>query len=467
MKNLISIILILFSIGCSDSEKPNIIWITIEDQSQYLLPFNGNDDVTLPNLQKIADESLIFENMYSTYPVCAPARSAIISGMYPNSIGTHNMRTMAYSYYKKNGNFGERNENEQVLGIPRYSSKLAESIKTFPSILRENGYFTYNKDKGDYNFIISDSTWSEYGTNKKITKADTPIFAVYNYNVTHESSIWQRDKEPLMVDPHDLKIIPPIFPDDSIVRHSLAVNYSNLIEMDRQVGKLVKQLKEGDLYDDSYIFFYSDHGGPFPRHKRAIYETGTKVPFFVKLPKGKKEKIDTNEFLSFIDFAPTVLSIAGIEVPSFLQGKAFLGKYKNESKREYLFTASDRFDENPDRIRAVRDDKFKYIRNYFPENSHALNVAYRRQMVLMRHLTSLHLQGKLSKEHDLWFRVPKLREELYDLENDPFELNNLSDKPEYSNQLNNLSKVLDDWIKEIDDLGRIPEKELYKMISGD
>ena len=467
MKNLISLILILFFIGCSNLEKPNIIWITIEDQSQYLLPFNGNDDISLPNLQKIADESFIFENMYSVYPVCAPARSAIITGMYPNSIGTHNMRTMAYSYYKKNGNFGERNENEKVLGIPRYSSKLAESIKTFPSILRENGYLTYNKDKGDYNFIISDSTWSVFGTNKKITKADSPIFAVYNYNVTHESSMWQRDKEPLMVDPKDLKIIPPIFPDDSIVRYSLAVNYSNLIEMDRQVGKLVNQLKQEDLYDDSYIFFYSDHGGPFPRHKRAIYETGTKVPFFVKLPKGKKEKIDTNEFLSFIDFAPTVLSIAGIEVPSFLQGKAFLGKYKDESKREYLFTASDRFDENPDRIRAVRDDKFKYIRNYFPENSHALNVAYRRQMVLMRHLTSLHLQGKLSKEHDLWFRVPKLREELYDLENDPFELNNLSDKPEYSNKLNNLSKVLDDWIKEIDDLGRIPEKELYKMISGD
>ena len=387
--------------------------------------------------------------------------------MYPNSIGTHNMRTMAYSYYKKNGNLGERNENEKVLGIPRYSSKLAESIKTFPSILRENGYLTYNKDKGDYNFIISDSTWSEFGTNKKITKADSPIFAVYNYNVTHESSMWQRDKEPLMVDPKDLKIIPPIFPDDSIVRHSLAVNYSNLIEMDRQVGKLINQLKQEDLYDESYIFFYSDHGGPFPRHKRAIYETGTKVPFFVKLPKGKKEKINTNEFLSFIDFAPTVLTIAGIEAPSFLQGKAFLGKYKDESKREYLFTASDRFDENPDRIRAVRDDKFKYIRNYFPENSHALNVAYRRQMVLMRHLTSLHLQGKLSKEQDLWFRVPKLREELYDLENDPFELNNLSEKPEYSNQLNNLSKVLDNWIKEIDDLGRIPEKELYKMISGD
>ena len=469
MRKVLIIFFAFITLSCADKNntKPNIVWLVAEDQSQYFFPFYGDNSVSLPNISELMENGTLYHDMNSIYPVCAPARSAIITGMYPNSIGTHNMRTMAYSYYKKNGNFGERNENEKVLGIPRYSSKLAESIKTFPSILRENGYFTYNKDKGDYNFIISDSTWSEYGTNEKITKADSPIFAVYNYNVTHESSMWQRDKEPLMVDPKDLKIIPPIFPDDSIVRHSLAVNYSNLIEMDRQVGKLVNQLKQEDLYEDSYIFFYSDHGGPFPRHKRAIYETGTKVPFFVKLPKGKKEKIDTNEFLSFIDLAPTVLSIAGIEVPSFLQGKAFLGKYKDESKREYLFTASDRFDENPDRIRAVRDDKFKYIRNYFPENSHALNVAYRRQMVLMRHLTSLHLQGKLSKEHDLWFRVPKLREELYDLENDPFELNNLSEKPEYSNQLNNLSKVLDNWIKEIDDLGRIPEKELYKMISGD
>ena len=459
-------LLVVIFYGCNDDSKPNIIWITIEDQSQYLLPFNGNDDVSLPNLEDIAKESLIFDNMYATYPVCAPARSSIITGMYPNSIGTHNMRTMHYSYYKKNGDLGERNENEKVLGIPRYSSNLAESIKTFPTILRDHGYFTFNKDKGDYNFIISDSTWSEYGTNKKFNKSDSPFFAVYNYNITHESSMWQRDKEPLMVDPNNLQV-PPIFPDDSIVRHSLAVNYSNLIEMDKQVGKLVDDLNKESLYDNSYIFFYSDHGGPFPRHKRAIYETGTKVPFFVKLPKGMKDNVDTSQFLSFVDFAPTVLSIAGIEIPSFLQGKSFLGKFKDETKREYLFTASDRFDENPDRIRAVRDSRYKYIRNYFPENSHALSVAYRRQMVLMRHLTSLHLKGELSKEHDFWFRVPKLKEELYDLENDPFELKNLSNNPDYSDKLKDLSVALDNWIEEIDDLGRIPEEKLYKMISGD
>ena len=470
MKNFfIYLFVCTFFISCTNNKKPNIIWITIEDQSQYLLPFNGNDDVSLPNLEKIADESVIFNNMYATYPVCAPARSSIITGMYPNSIGTHNMRAMHFDNYYNNGfKIGKRAEHEKVLEVPYYSSKLAESIKTFPQILKENGYFTYNDSKGDYNYLVNlDSTWSEYNTKNKISKSQSPIFAIYNYNVTHESGMWKRDKEKLKVNPNDLKIIPPIFPDDSIVRHSLAVNYSNLIEMDKQVGKLVNHLKDEDIYDDSYIFFYSDHGGPFPRHKRAIYETGTKVPFFVKLPKGNKEKVDKSQFLSFVDFAPTILSIAGINIPSFQQGKPFLGKYKDESVREYLFTSSDRFDEHPDRIRAVRGEKYKYIRNYFPENSHALNVAYRRQMVLMRHLNSLHLNGELSKEHNLWFRVPKLKEELYDLENDPFELNNLSENADYKEELNKLSNVLDDWLEEIDDLGRIPEKKLFKMISGD
>ena len=467
IKNLILFSIIIVSSSCSKSEKQNIIWITIEDQSQYLLPFNGNTDVSLPNLEAVAKESLIFDNMYATYPVCAPARSSIITGMYPNSIGTHNMRAMHYDNYKRNGNvMTKRNETEKGLGFPNYSSQIAELIPTFPSILRDNGYFTFNKAKGDYNFVISNSTWSEYGTNKKIERSDNPIFAVYNYSVTHESNMWKRDKEKLKVDPNSLKI-PPIFPDDSIVRHSFAVNYSNLIEMDRQIGKLLKNLKDADLYEDSYIFFYSDHGGPFPRHKRAIYETGTKVPFFIKPPIGIELDIDKKQFLSFIDLAPTVLSLAGIEIPSEYQGIAFLGKYKNINNREFLFTSSDRFDEIPDRVRAVRDKKFKYIRNYFPQNSHALDVAYRKQMVLMRHLTSLHLNGELSKEHDLWFRVPKLKEELYDLENDPFELKNLSLDSKYKVQIKKLRKVLDEWILEIDDLGRIPEKDLYKMVSED
>ena len=457
----------LFLISCEKNSKPNIFWIVVEDQSQYLFPFYSNEDINLPNLDKLSSESLVFQNMYATYPVCAPARSSIITGMYPNSIGTHNMRAFQYDNYFKQGKISERSKKEQVLEIPYYSSNLAESIETFPEILRKNGYYTYNRSKGDYNFKISDSIWTEYGNEVDLKLVDKPLFAVYNYNITHESRMWQRDKEKLVINPNEIDFIPPVFPDDSIVRHSLAVNYSNLFEMDKQVGELINELKKNDLYENSYIFFYSDHGGPFPRHKRAIYETGTKVPFFVKLPKGVNEKVDKNQFLSFVDFAPTVLSIANIEIPSEYQGKAFIGNFKSKTKREYLFTSSDRFDENPDRIRAVRDNKFKYIRNYFPENSHALDVEYRTQMALMRHLTSLHLQNKLSTKQNLWFRTPKLAEELYDLDNDPFELNNLSNNPDYIDKLNNLSDVLDKWLDEIDDLGRIPEKELIKIITDE
>ena len=170
--------------------------------------------------------------------------------------------------------------------------------------------------------------------------------------------------------------------------------------MDRQVGELIKNLKSSGIYEDSYIFFYSDHGGPFPRHKRAIYETGTKVPFIVKFPKGfKTDGKRNNDMLSFIDFAPTILSIAGIDIPKIYQGKPFLGAKKSLKKRKYLFTASDRFDELTDRIRAVKSKRFKYVRNYNIEKPHALNVVYRTQMNLMKHLNELNKSNSLSDKH--------------------------------------------------------------------
>ena len=267
--------------------------------------------------------------------------------------------------------------------------------------------------------------------------------------------MWQRDKEPLMVDPKDLKIIPPIFPDDSIVRHSLAVNYSNLIEMDRQVGKLVNQLKEEDLYDDSYIFFYSDHGGPFPRHKRAIYDTGVKVPFMIKYPKSRGAGSRVDALLSFIDLAPTVLDIAGIEIPKYLQGLSILNS--PEIEREYLVTASDRFDEEVDRIRSVKTKKFKLIKNYYPNKSHALPVAYRENMPMMKLFNEFNSMGKLNYNQKKWFLTPKSTFELYDLTNDPYELNNLSDKDEFKKIVKKMDSILNNWIVQTNDLGEYPE----------
>ena len=397
--------------------------------------------------------------MHSPYPVCAPSRSAIITGMYPSSIGTGNHR--AYHQKRK-----VRPDSESELEFPYYSSRLAEAIKPFTQILRENGYFCTNNSKTDYNFKLRKEAWDESskGASWENRKKDQPFFAVFNFGVTHESSIWNRDKKKLKVDPNNLNV-PPVFPDDSIARHALAVNYSNLIEMDIQMGKIIDKLKKQSLYDNTFIFFYSDHGGPFPRHKRAIYETGTKVPLIVKFPKGfKTEEKRNNDMLSFIDFAPTILSIANIDIPKIYQGKPFLGFKKSLEKRKYLFTASDRFDELTDRIRAVKSKKYKYIRNYNTEKPHALNVVYRTQMNLMKHLNELNKTNSLSEKQKLWFQAPKSPEEFYDLENDPFELNNLIENEEFSSHIYELKLKLDSWLMNINDLGGIPEKELVKIL---
>ena len=324
----------------------------------------------------------------------------------------------------------------------------------------------FTNSKTDYNFKLTDEAWDESSKHAswENRKKDQPFFAVFNFGVTHESSIWNRDKKKLKVDPNILKV-PPVFPDDSITRHALAVNYSNLIEMDIQMGKIIDRLKKENLYDNTYIFFYSDHGGPFPRHKRAIYETGTKVPFIVKFPKGfKTDDKRNNDMLSFIDFAPTILSIAGIDIPKIYQGKPFLGAKKSLKKRKYLFTASDRFDELTDRIRAVKSKRFKYVRNYNIEKPHALNVVYRTQMNLMKHLNELNKSNSLSDKQKLWFQVPKRPEEFYDLENDPFELNNLIEDEKFAPHINELKLQLDSWLKNINDLGGIPEKELARIL---
>jgi len=462
MRKLLIIFLVFTTLSCLDKNntKPNIIWLVAEDQSQYFLPFYGDNSVSLPNISELMENGTLYHDMNSIYPVCAPARSAIITGMYPNSIGTGNMR--AY-----NGNRTDRPETESSLEFPYYSSKLAEQIKPFTQILRENGYYCTNNSKRDYNFILREEAWDESSNEASWEKRnkDQPFFSVFNFGVTHESAIWSRDKQALKVNPNDL-FVPPIFPDDSITRHALAVNYSNLVEMDKQMGEIISKLKQQDLYDNSYIFFYSDHGGPFPRHKRAIYETGTKVPLIVKFPNGFIAKEKNNyQMLNFIDFAPTILSIIGLDIPEIYQGKAFLGAEKSKSERKYIFSASDRFDEHPDRIRAVKNKKYKYIRNYNIDKPHALNVAYRNQMDLMKNLNLLNESNLLSDKQKLWFQVPKSNEEFYDLQNDPFELNNLIGEKKFSKEINDLRIQLDNWMNQINDLGDIPEKELAQILT--
>ena len=433
------------------SNSPNIVWLVAEDQSPQFFPMYGDSTIRLPYLEALAKDAVVFTNAYSPVPVCAPARSAIITGMYPTSLGTHNMRT--YNAY--------RPENEEKIGVPSYSPIVPEGVRMFPIYLRTKGYFCTNNAKEDYNFKTMSAAWDQSGNNAhwRNRAADQSFFSVFNFGVCHESGIWRQGAEPLFVDPEEVHV-PPYFPDNEVVRHDLAVNYSNLKRLDDQLGTVIQQLKEDGLYESSIIFFYADHGGPFPRHKRALYETGTRVPMLIKFPGNEKKKDRDDQLISFIDLAPTVLSIAGIEPPRVMQGKALFGKYASSKKTHFTFHSSDRFDEVYDRLRAVRSGRFKYIKNFNPEMSNALEVSYREQMPMMQNLRELYDQQVLDSSEVLWFKTPKPNEELYDLENDPYELVNLAGREEYKDSLLFLREKLKDWIRETNDLGKYPESDL-------
>lgn len=449
---------LLFFNSCQKSPPkinlPNIIWLVAEDQSPEFFPMYGNSTVSLPYLSDLAKEGVVFENAYSPVPVCAPARSALISGLYPSSLGTHNMRT--YNAYNP--------ENQPSIGIPSYSPPVPKGVKMFTYYLRSMGYYTTNNAKEDYNFKKTAGAWDESSQNAhwKNRAPNQPFFSVFNFGITHESQIWKQQNEPLLIAPESVPI-PPIFPETETVRKDLAVNYSNLIRLDRKIGKVIEQLKAEGLYEKSIIFFYADHGGPFPRYKRALYETGIKVPLIVKFPNGEMAGSRDMSFISFIDFAPTVLSLAGIKPPEIMQGKAFYGKYAAEKNPEFIFSSSDRFDEQKDRLRAVRFGDFKYIRNFNPQISNALPVSYRKQMPLMQNLNELWLAGKLNTDQKAWFKTPKPKEELYKLSEDPYELNNLAGIKKYQDTLYFFRNRLNQWIKETGDLGEIPEKKLLEQ----
>ncbi len=433
---------------------PNIIWLVAEDQSPQWFPMYGDSTISLPNLQALAEDGVVFDNAVAPVPVCAPARSALITGMYPTTLGTHNMRT--YAPWR-----GEGDRPYPGLDIPSYSPVVPQGVKMFPEYLRKAGYYTANGPKEDYNFEKTDAAWNESSKDRHWRKRaeGQPFFTVFNFAVCHESQIWERSNDSLFVNPAEVSV-PPYFPDTETVRHDLAVNYSNLKRLDDQIGTVIADLREDGLYENSIIFFYGDHGGPFPRHKRALYDTGVLVPLIIKFPKNDRAGERDDRLISFIDYAPTVLSFAGIEPPKVMQGVAQFGEFETEKKPKYTFHSSDRFDGIYDRLRAVRSKNYKYIKSYNTDISHALPVAYREQMPMMQELRKLHKAGKLNPVQDLWLSPVKPEEELYDLRQDPYELHNLAGNNDLQDTLLAYRNILNEWIKDTKDLGHFPEKEL-------
>jgi len=430
------------------SEKPNIVWITCEDQMPTLGCY-GDPIAQTPNLDKLASEGVRYTNVFSVSGVCAPSRSSLITGMYPTSIGTHHMRTLGSPPYQP---------------VPTYSAVIPEYIKCYSEYLRMNGYYCTNNSKQDYQFIPPHTAWDE-SSNKahwKNRPEDKPFFAIFNFTVCHESGMWRNKEHPLKVDPDDV-IVPPYYPDNELIRHEIARNYSNLYEMDSLAGLVIDELEAEGLLEKTVIFFYSDHGGPLPRQKREIYDTGLKVPMIIRFPNKQMAGEVVDELISFVDFAPTLLSLTHFQIPEHMQGQAFLGE-KQSPPRNYIYAARDRLDDEYDMVRGVRDKRFKYFKNYQPEKPYIMDIEYRMQMDLMQELLRAHQAGELNNLQELWFAQSKPAEELYDLQNDPHELHNLAEDSEYENKLKELRQELSAWQNKYGDLGFITEQEMMNQM---
>lgn len=452
----------------SQNEKPNILWIVCEDISPTL-SFYGDKTAKTPNLDALAKESLVYDNAFATTPVCAPSRSAIITGMLPSSIGTMHMRTA--KDMQSWGNLKYRDTVKDPLGnlvrdlkgnlIREYSAVIPDNVKCFTEYLRIGGYYCTNNQKTDYQFAAPQSAWDENNAKAhwKNTPSGMPFFSVFNFGETHESKIWETKSE-LTVNPKDV-FVPPYYPDNDVVRKDIARHYSNIEILDKKVGELISELKKDGLYENTIIFFYSDHGGPLPRQKREIYDSGLKVPFLVRFPKGDKAG-RTSQLISFADLAPTILSLAGIKPPADIDGQAFLGKYKTND-RNVIFATSDRFDEFSDRIRVVRDKQFLYVKNYHKELPKYKNVAYRFSMPMMKNIIESRDNKLLNTSQNYWF-VPKEEEELYDCVNDPFQLNNLAQKPEHQKKLQEMRLLVINQFDKKKDFGQLAESEMINQM---
>lgn len=428
--------------------RPNILWISLEDTTPRFGCY-GDSIARTPNIDALAAGGCRYPNAFSTAGVCAPSRSAIITGMYQTSIGTHHMRT------------AHTNKHTPDMPTP-YSAVPPPYVKTFTEYLRGAGYYCSNNSKTDYQFTPPVTAWDDCSNEGhwRNRESGQPFFSVFNPTVTHESGMWERNERPLTTNPDDVEL-PPYLPDTRKSREALARHYDNLAIADARVGELLGELDEDGLTENTIVFLWSDHGEGLPRGKRWPYDAGIRIPLIVRW-NGEVSAGSVNEQLvSLIDLGPTVLSLCGVEAPQHLQGQPFLGPDKDE--RDYIFATRDRYDESYDMIRAVRDRKYKYIRNYYPEKPYLLWIPYRNRHPIMQEMWRLYAEDQLDRNQSVMFQYPRPAEELYDVENDKYELNNLVEDASHTVVLDRMRNTLAEWQSDFGDLGSVSEEQMVSQ----
>ena len=424
--------------------RPNIVWITSEDHGPHMGCY-GDSFASTPNVDRLATQGTIYLHAWSNAPVCAPARTTLISGLYPPSTGSEHMRSL--------------------VAYPR-------GLKMFPQLLREAGYYCTNNAKEDYNLEQPGRVWDESSRKAHWSKRPSgqPFFAVFNSEKSHESRIRVRPHQRIH-DPDKVRV-PKYHPDAPAVRQDWAQYYDVVSEADADAGVRLKELADAGLMDDTIVFYFADHGSGMPRNKRWPYNSGLQVPLVVYLPKqfqhlasgdfqpgGKSDRL-----VSFVDFAPTVLSMAGIQPAEWMQGHAFLGKFQ-EKPQPYVYGFRGRMDERTDMVRSVTDGRFVYVRNYMPHKIYGQYLDYMFQTPTTRVWKQLHDEGRLTAAQDLFWNT-KQPEELYDLQNDPDEIQNLAGSAVHHDVKARLRNAQQTLAKQIRDVGFLPEGEIHSRSAG-
>lgn len=427
------------------ADRPNILWLTSEDHNLQMGCY-GDALARTPNVDALAAKGMRYRHVWSCVPVCAPARTAIITGIEPSSCGALHMRSM----------------------VP-----IPAEIKLYPQFLRGAGYYCTNNSKEDYNCSQPDKLWDESSgkAHWRNRGGGQPFFAVFNSLKSHESQIRTRPHRQV-TDPRSVRL-PAYHPDVPEVRQDWAQYYDQVSEADADAGMRLQEIEEAGLAADTIVFYYADNGGGMPRSKRFAGDSGLHVPLIVFFPEKWRHLApsdyqpggQSDRLVSFVDFAPTLVSLVGIQPPAWMQGRAIAGPYQAEPPG-LLFGARGRMDERYDFVRSVTDGRYVYLRNYFLHVSQAQHNAYQFETPTTRIWRDWFDRGLTNDAQSIFWRVPKAPEELYDLQSDPDEVHNLAQSPEHREVLERMRQAQREHAAAIRDVCFLPEGEIHERAAG-
>lgn len=455
LKTTLALLGLILIWGCSsvpgDSDKqPNFVWIISEDNSSHYMELFDPHGIAAPNIEMMAEQGITFTRAFSNAPVCSVARSTLISSCYGPRTGAQ--------FHRKS----------KLVPLP-------QGVEMFPSYLREAGYYTSNNNKKDYNYTEPEGVWDESSTKAhwRNRQPGQAFFHKESHPVSHESRLHfeaslMESYEPV-TDPAELHLF-PMHPDTELFRFTGAYYRDKILAVDTIVGKVLAQLEEDGELESTFVFYFGDHGGVLPGSKGYAYETGLHVPLVVRIPEKFRHLVDfkrgkkTDGFVSFVDFGPTLLELAGVAIPEQIDGFPFLGtevSVEQVEKQKVTYGYADRFDEKYDLVRTVRKGDMKYMRSYQPFNVDGLQNNYRYKCLAFEQWRDLYKKGELNEIQEQFFE-PRDAEALYDLSKDPYETTNLAGEPEYQDGLLEMRTLLGTWVRGMPDLSFYPEHVLRR-----